>query len=61
MSCTMISESDVVWKYAPSRSSLARTLPRLTRLPLCAMAIRPLVESTRMGCAFSSAESPVVE
>ena len=57
----MISESLVVWKYAPSRSSRARRLPRFTRLPLCAIAIRPRVESTRIGCAFSSAESPVVE
>ena len=61
ISCTIISESDVVWKYAPSRSSRARRLPRFTRFPLCAIAINPLVESTRIGCAFSSAESPVVE
>ena len=61
MSWTMISESEVVWKIAPSRSSRVLELPRLTRLPLCAMAMRPLVDSTEMGCALSSAESPVVE
>ncbi len=61
MSWMMISESEVVWKIAPSRSSRVFELPRLIRLPLCAIAIRPLVDSTEIGCAFSSAESPVVE
>ncbi len=33
----------------------------LVMLPLCASAILPLLHSTMMGCALSSAESPVVE
>ena len=49
------------WKIAPSRSSRALAVPRLMRLPLCAMAMRPLVDSTEMGWALSRAESPVVE
>ena len=61
MSWMMISESEVVWKTAPSRSRRARDWPRLTRLPLWAMARRPLVDSTLMGWALSRAESPVVE
>ena len=61
MSWMMISESEVVWKTAPSCSRRVRELPRLTRLPLWAMAMRPLVDSTEMGCALRRAESPVVE
>jgi len=53
MSWMMISESDVVWKKAPARSRVVRKLPRLTRLPLWAMAMRPLVESTLIGWALS--------
>ena len=42
-------------------SNWARTSCALTRLPLCASAIMPLFDSTMMGWALSSAESPVVE
>ena len=50
MSWTMISESEVVWKSgAVALEALAVSVPRLTRLPLCAMAMRPLVDSTRDG------------
>ncbi len=39
----------------------ARISAAFTRLPLCASAIVPLLHSTWIGCAFSSAESPAVE
>ena len=41
---------------------LRRALPcAFVMLPLCASAILPLLHSTMMGCALSSAESPAVE
>ena len=59
--CTITSVSLVVWKIEPGCSSCARISSALMMLPLCASAILPLLHSTMMGCAFSSAESPVVE
>jgi len=50
INCTMISESLVVLEeWRPDARAARAGCPRLTRFPLCAIAIRPLVDSTRMG------------
>ena len=49
------------WKMDPCRSSSRRRSPALVMLPLCATAIRPLLQATENGCALSSAVSPAVE
>ena len=59
--CTMTSVSEVVWKMEPCAPVVRGCHCALTRLPLWASAIMPLLQSTMMGCALSSAESPVVE
>ena len=49
-----------IYEIAVMRDS-DQTLCGLDADWLIAIAIRPFVDSTRIGCAFSSAESPVVE
>ena len=57
----MTSVSEEVRKIDPARSSSPRTLKALTRLPLWAMAISPLQESMRKGCALTRLLLPAVE
>ena len=59
--CRMISLSTVVWKIDPRSSSSSRSAAALVRLPLCAMAICPLAQSTVSGWALPMFDEPVVE
>ena len=45
----------------PLRSSSRRSSAALVMLPLCATAMRPLLQATENGWAFNSAVSPAVE
>jgi len=49
------------WKIDPSPSSERRSSPALVMLPLCATAMRPLLQATAKGCALAITVSPAVE
>jgi hypothetical protein len=57
----MTSVSLLVWKMEPRCSSLRRHSLAFVRLPLCATAILPLLQSIMIGWTFNSALSPAVE
>ncbi len=61
MRWTMTSESEVVWKRAPSSTSRFRSSVPLVRFPLWAMARSPLAYRTTMGWAFWIRLPPAVE
>ena len=49
------------WKIEPRAPVRLRSSAALVMLPLCATAIRPLLQATENGCALSSTVSPAVE
>ena len=59
--CTITSVSLLVWKMEPRCSSLRRHSLAFVKLPLCATAILPLLQSIMIGWAFNNALSPAVE
>ncbi len=59
--CRITSVSLEDWKIDPCCSNSRRSSPALMMLPLCATAMRPLLQATEKGCAFRSTVSPAVE